>query len=157
DRTVTGIAHVADRAQFVIDLPAASDHDAARRIFTELGRSSISADMIHVSPDRIAFIAAGNEARSIEGILRELGYTFKVEENLAKVSAVGAGMHGVPGVMARVASCLCEAGVPILQTTDSHANISCLVPGTRVKDAVLALHREFQLTPAVRREKGARA
>ena len=67
----------------------------------------------------------------------------QIELGMAKVSAVGQGC-GVPGVMARVVS-LQQAGVTIYQTTDSHANISCLVRETDVEATVHALHSEFQL------------
>ena len=50
---------------------------------------------------------------------------------LAKVTLVGAGMHGVPGVMARMAEYLLDAGVNVLQTADSHTTISVLVPAER--------------------------
>lgn len=146
DRPVTGIAHVLDRIQVLVDPPA--EGEGAVQLFKELGGAGVSADMIHVSPDRIAFIVEGKILRRVERILKALGWQHKVRTNLAKVSAVGAGMHGVPGVMARVAAALQRAGVPILQTSDSHANISCLVPEERVRDAVIALHQEFHLASA---------
>lgn len=151
DRPVTGIAHVPDRTQVVVEPPA--EEGAAVRLFKELGEAAVSADMIHVAPDRIAFIVEGKASRRVERILGSLGWQHKVRGGLAKVSAVGAGMHGVPGVMARVAACLERAGVPILQTSDSHANISCLVPQARVREAVAALHEEFRLTQVAQGER----
>ncbi len=151
DRPVTGIAHVLDLTQVLVEPPP--EEGTAVRLFRELGEASISADMIHVAPDRIAFIVEGKASRRVERILGSLGWQHKVRGGLAKVSAVGAGMHGVPGVMARVAACLERAGVPILQTSDSHANISCLVPQDRVREAVVALHEEFRLGQAARGER----
>ncbi len=145
ERPVTGIAHVAGQSLVQIDVPPDGSEDAPRQVFQALGEASVSADMIYVSPDRIAFIVEGNAAKRIERLLEKLGFTVRVRSGVAKVSAVGAGMHGVPGVMGRIAASLCKAGIPILQTTDSHANISCLVPGERMQEAVLALHREFEL------------
>lgn len=144
DKAVTGIAHVSDRVQVLIT-PKEGEDDAAVRLFDRLGQALISVDMIYVSPDRIAFIAEGKEGPRIEGILQYEGFDYQLRSEVAKVSAVGAGMHGVPGVMARVTSALADTDIPILQTTDSHANISCLVPEARVRDAVLALHQEFEL------------
>lgn len=143
DRPVTGIAHVLDRAQVVVAPP--EEGEGAVQLFGALGEASVSADMIHVAPDRIAFIVEGKALRRVERILNAFGWQYEVRGSLAKVSAVGAGMHGVPGVMARVATCLQREGVPIFQTSDSHANISCLVPEERVREAVAALHREFEL------------
>lgn len=168
DRVVTGIAHVPGRVQFRI-IPGAAvpgangaihagraaaagravDADAvARRVFAQLGRAGVSADMIHVSPELLAFIVdEGNRPRA-ENVLRAAGVPYQVTGCLAKVSVVGAGMHGVPGVMARVLAALHRARTPVLQTTDSHANISCLVREADVAEALRALHDEFELGEA---------
>lgn len=68
-----------------------------------------------------------------------------IEAGFTKISVVGAGMHGVPGVMARVVGCLEKAGIGIFQTTDSHANISCLIREGDLAEAVRVLHHEFRL------------
>jgi aspartate kinase len=54
-------------------------------------------------------------------------------------------MHGVPGVMARIAATLAAAGVEILQVADSHYTISVLVDGGASRRAIGALHDEFGL------------
>ncbi|HPT83947.1 MAG TPA: ACT domain-containing protein, partial [Limnochordia bacterium] len=74
-----------------------------------------------------------------------LGLDVQINTGFAKVSVVGAGMHGVPGVMARVVNCLTAENIPIYQTSDSHANISCLVLEEHTPRAVQALYREFHL------------
>ncbi len=61
------------------------------------------------------------------------------------MTLVGAGMHGVPGVMARLAEALDEANVHVLQTADSHTTISVLVPAEDAERAVGALHEGFGL------------
>jgi aspartate kinase len=70
---------------------------------------------------------------------------YELDRNLAKVTLVGAGMHGVPGVMARMAEYLEQAGVAVLQTADSHTTISVLVKDSDAESAVRALHSGFQL------------
>ena len=51
----------------------------------------------------------------------------------------------MPGVVSRVLRALSSAGVEVLATSDSHANISCLVREGDVQPAVSALHKEFCL------------
>jgi len=51
----------------------------------------------------------------------------------------------VPGIMGRVATALARASVVIYQSTDSHANISCLVRADATAAAVKTLHDEFDL------------
>jgi aspartate kinase len=77
--------------------------------------------------------------------LDRIGLPYAVETGLAKVTLVGAGMHGVPGVMARVASALSHAEVDVLQVSDSHTTISVLVGSARKRTAIAALHQAFKL------------
>jgi len=155
DRIVTGIAHVPGRVQFRLANGGTADHDeTARRVFVQLGWAGVSVDMIYVSPEAVAFIVDRESRRRAENVLRGAGVPFSVTDGLAKVSVVGAGMHGVPGVMARVMRAMHRAQAAVLQTTDSHANISCLVRETDVERALRALHDEFGLgTRAAHRQE----
>jgi len=146
DRVVTGIAQLGKRAQVRIE--GASDFHSsgmATKIFRLLADAGISVDLIYMSPDLVAFVIDQAKVRAAQSVLTPLGLNVKIRAGFAKVSVVGAGMHGVPGVMARVVNCLESQGVSIYQTTDSHANISCLVLEEHVPRAVQALYKEFQL------------
>lgn len=146
DRVVTGVAHLSKRAQ--VKITGSVDFHSSRLapdIFQSLAKADVSVDLIFLSPDLIAFIIDEEKAEITRNVLTPLGLNVKIKTGFAKVSAVGAGMHGVPGVMARVVSALEEQGVKIFQTTDSHANISCLVLEEHIPQAVQALYREFNL------------
>lgn len=60
-------------------------------------------------------------------ILESRGFSPTVTKNCAKVSVVGAGMTGVPGVASRIVHALTNKGVQILQSADSHATIWVLI------------------------------
>jgi aspartate kinase len=143
---VTGIANLGKRAQVKIE-GAEDFHSSglATKVFQLLADAGVSVDLIYLSPDLIAFIIDQAKVETARRVLTPLGLSVKIELGFAKVSVVGAGMHGVPGVMARVVNCLEAEGIPIYQTTDSHANISCLVLEEHVPRAVQALYRGFQL------------
>ena len=146
ERVVAGIAHMVDRAKVQVH----SDTDLntsglALQIFQRLAEAQVSVDLIYLSPDRIGFIVDAEKTVLTEKVLAQLGVEAEVKAGFAKVSVVGAGMHGVPGVMARIVGCLEAKGIPILQTTDSHANISCLIHQEHLASAVSTLHREFGL------------
>jgi len=146
DRVVTGVAHVPSRVQFRLPaLDAAGVGDNTLALFAALGAAKVSVDMIDVSDAGIGFIVASADRRKTERILDATGSEYVVRDGLAKVSVVGAGMHGVPGVMARVVRALDAAGTSLFATADSHANISCLVPADDVPQVVRALHDEFTL------------
>ena len=146
DRVVTGIAHLMKRAQ--VRITGEQDFHSSRlapRVFDLLAQNGVSVDLIFLSPDLIAFIIDESKVELTRDVLTPLDLSVRIEEGFAKVSVVGAGMHGVPGVMARVVNSLERENIPIFQTTDSHANISCLVREEDVRQAVHALYREFHL------------
>lgn len=74
-----------------------------------------------------------------------MGYKPEVERECAKVSVVGAGMTGVPGVTSKIVTALSEQGVRILQSADSHTTIWVLVKNEELVTAVNALHDAFLL------------
>ncbi|MBI2915164.1 MAG: aspartate kinase [Firmicutes bacterium] len=146
DKVVTGITHIPGMAHVVVR-PENGVRGAgiALAMFERVAEKGISIDLIHVTPERVAFIVPEDRAAEVRENLSDLGMDSSVEPGFAKVSAVGAGMHGVPGVMVRVMGALSEAGVRVYETADSHANISCLVRAEDVEKAVQALHRQFDL------------
>jgi aspartate kinase len=66
-----------------------------------------------------------------------------VEEDVAKVSVVGAGMYGSPGIAATMFGALGDAGVNIEVISTSEISISCLIKESQVKEAVNAIHKRF--------------
>lgn len=146
DRLVTGIAHSKGLAQVRVrseeDL---NEEGRALRALEALARHSISLDMIHLSPETLCFVVPEERLDEAASVLKEQGFAVETRRSLAKVSAVGAGMRGIPGVMARVVRALSAEGIPIFQTSDSHANISCLVWEKDLARAVQALHTAFAL------------
>ena len=81
-------------------------------------------------------------------ILEELGYEPEVREGCAKVSTVGAGITGIPGVTAQIVQTLTDRGIQILQSADSHTTIWVLVKEDDLIEAVNALHKTFRLSKA---------
>lgn len=140
-RPVSGVTHLLNMAQVVVCPGKRSDLGFFRR----LANVGISVDMINVTGDLRAFIIKGELAVRAEQTLRDGGYDARVTSGFSKVSVVGYGMRGIPGVMANVVEALENAGVSIIQTADSHATISCLVNEQDTEAAVRALHGRFSL------------
>ncbi|MEA4882045.1 MAG: aspartate kinase [Clostridia bacterium] len=146
DRFISGVTCLGGMAQVTL---AEADFNSTGRVldvFTTLADECISVDMISVFPERIAFIVAAKQADHAIGALRGIGLAAQANLGCAKVSVVGAGMRGVPGVMSKVVRALHNTGVRILQTSDSHHSISCLVPEADMERAARALHAEFELS-----------
>ncbi|MFP4411737.1 aspartate kinase [Coleofasciculus sp.] len=132
----------------------------AARIFSILAEQAISVDMIIQSqrcrvidgiPTRdIAFTVAQAEAENAQKILQEaapiLGYgEVLLDADIAKVSIVGAGMIGQPGVAARMFAALSQHQINIQMITTSEIKISCVVNKEQGVTALQAIHQAFGL------------
>lgn len=140
-----GIAHTANVAQIRVE----GEGVGTSSIFALMAERGISVDLISVTPQQVAFTVADEVADVAIRLLDELGYQPQLRRNCAKVSVVGAGMTGVPGVMARIVTALAQEKIEILQSADSHTTIWVLVDGSHMVAAVRALHRSFCLAAAM--------
>lgn len=146
DRIITGVTHIPAMARVVVPIKEeAAEADLEVEIFRSLADAGISVDLINVSPEQKSFAIPERLADRAERVLVSLGLKPKIQRGCAKVSVVGTGMRGVPGVMANVAEALRGASVKILQTADSHVTISCLIRSEDIEKAVRALHEQFRL------------
>jgi len=105
----------------------------------------ISIDLINFFENEKIFTVEQIYYSKIENLLKAMAFDFEIVEKCSKVTIVGHGIHGVPGVMNRVVTALTKSKVNILQTADSHTTISCLVRESDIMDSVKALHDEFKL------------
>lgn len=145
DSVVTGIAHIPNRAQVHVKLNQDTELHSDSLFFTEIANRNISIDLINIFPEEKVFIIDSGDILKIEELLREKKYSFSITEHCCKVTAIGNGMRGVPGVMARIITALNREGIQVLQTADSHNTISCLVKDSDTIPAIKALHKEFNL------------
>ncbi len=143
-REVAGVAHSSGITQVVVDFPR-PDPELETALFTKLGRAGISIDLISVFPEIKIFTVKDETLNRVEEVLADLGVSYRVAGGCAKVSVVGLGMRGIPGVMARMVQALKEENITILQTADSNISISVLIRGEDLVPAVRALHEHFGL------------
>jgi len=82
----------------------------------------------------------------VEGLRAELGARgVDADEDIARVSLVGAGMKTHPGVTATMFETLAAEGINIEMISTSAIRISCVVRTGAAERAVVALHRAFHL------------
>jgi aspartate kinase len=145
----TAVSHIDEVVRIRAELPSqegTADHMAVQtRIYRAMADAGVSLDMFTPVGNALVFSIARSALEDACAVLRDLGLQFDVLDGLAKVTLVGAGMHGVPGVMARMSEYLLDAGVTVLQTADSHTTISVLVSAEDAEPAVQALHDGFEL------------
>ncbi|MBP1155950.1 MULTISPECIES: aspartate kinase [unclassified Paenibacillus] len=144
DRFVTGIAHVPGISQIRVSAKEGS-YDLQLNVFKAMARQRISVDFINVNPSGVVYTVFDYEANRAANTLMELGLTPQITSNCAKVSIIGGGMNGVPGIMAHIVEALTEEDVQILQSADSNATIWVLVQEEDMAKAVRALHKQFKL------------
>ncbi len=155
-KPVTGVAADSSQTRIVVcDVP--DKPGVSAKIFGALAQKNISVDMIIQSYARqsnstndIAFTVSLDEKEKaleiLEPIAKELGASnVHVNDDIAKVSIVGAGMVDRPGIAAEMFGALANAGINIKMISTSEIKISCLVEKDAAKDAVKLLHDAFKL------------
>lgn len=156
NKAVAGIAADLSQARIVVcDVP--DKPGAAAAVFTALAQAKISVDMIIQSyadkvanTNDIAFTICADDVDAALEVLNKLKEKWnfsKVEANtdIAKVSAVGAGMIGRPGIASKMFQALADADINIRMIATSEIKISCLVNKEDTKKAIKVLHDVFDL------------
>jgi aspartate kinase len=144
DRLVTSIAHLSNISQIKIH-GVDGQFNLQSEVFNSMAKAEINVDFINIFPNGVHYTVSNQVVDRAEALLRDLGYEPQIERNCAKVSVVGAGISGVPGVTARIVTPLSEKNIQILQSADSHTTIWILVKEKDMVDAVNILHDVFNL------------
>ena len=154
DFEIRGVAHDQKVAKVAV-LGVENVPGVAHTIFSALADSNIDVDMIVQSirniekniTDMVFTVAIDDlpEAKKVvEDVAKKvnaIGTLF--EEDVAKVSIVGAGMLGSPGVAARMFGALARADVNIDIISTSEISVSCLIKSSQLTEAVNSIHDEF--------------
>ena len=125
----------------------------AYAIFSLLARNNVNVDIILQSIGRadkkdISFTVEKKDKDEAIRLLQEhqttIGFeTIEAEDNIAKVSIVGAGMAANAGVASKMFEALYDAGVNINMISTSEIKISVLVSAEDEEKAVTAIHNAF--------------
>lgn len=155
-RPVTGVAADLTQLRIVVcDVPDVPGR--AAQIFNKLSEANISVDMIIQSYARkientndIAFTIdkadLDKTLKTLDNMKEAIGASrFQVDENIAKVSIVGAGMIDRPGIAAKMFNTLADNDINIKMISTSEIKISCLVDELDANKAIVALHKAFNL------------
>jgi aspartate kinase len=151
---VRGIAHDLDVAK--ITIVGVPDHPGiAAGIFMPLAAAGVSVDTIvqNVSIQKITdltFTVAQSQLDKAMEVVKPIALSIGAKECVSdpkagKVSIIGTGMQNAPGYAARMFDTLSKEGINIQLITTSEIRITCIIDEARVKDAVRALHRAFEL------------
>lgn len=149
---VSGVAKDKNVARLAL-VGLADEPGIAFKIFSLLAKNRINVDIILQSIGRdsskdISFTVARGDTERAKALLEEhreaIGFReIEVNEQVAKVSIVGAGMVNNPGVAARMFEALYGASVNINMISTSEIKVSVLVNERDADRAVQAIHDRF--------------
>jgi aspartate kinase len=153
---ISGIAH--DKSEAKITIVGVPDRTGvAARIFQAIADNDINIDMIvqNVSAAAtgltdISFTLPKSEGTNATQILQklqgEVGFaSILYDDQIGKISLVGAGMRSHPGVTATFFAAMAEAGINIEMISTSEIRISIICRETDLQNGVKAAHTAFQL------------
>jgi aspartate kinase len=151
---ISGVTHDTSEAKLTIrDVP--DRPGVAAEVFGGLAEENVNVDMIiqnvsEAGTTDISFTVPREDLararRATESIVGKLdARKWTVDESVAKVSLVGAGMKTHPGVAAQMFDSLAEAGVNIDMISTSSIRISAVISEDQAEQAVRALHDTFGL------------
>ena len=155
-KPVTGVASDLSQLRVVV-CDVIDNPGTAAALFNGLADANVSVDMIIQSYARkalntndIAFtIDKGDVEQTlaiVESVKEKLGYSnVFVDDKIAKVSIVGAGLIDRPGIAATMFKTLADLGINIKMISTSEIKISCIVAEDDAKKAVEGLHKVFHL------------
>ncbi|MDR1712650.1 MAG: aspartate kinase [Coriobacteriales bacterium] len=151
---VSGIAF--DKSESKVTIRDVPDRvGIAAEVFGAIAAANINIDMIVQniseggSTDISFTVPAGELARLrpvLDSAIANLGIReYLVDESIAKISVVGAGMRSNPGVAARMFKTLADNNVNIGMISTSAIRISVVIDGAQIETALAALHTAFGL------------
>ena len=153
---ISGIAH--DKSEAKITIVGVPDRaGVAARIFQSIADADVNIDMIvqNVSAAAtgltdISFTLPRSEGSRATGIVQklqgEIGFqSIQYDDQIGKLSLIGAGMRSHPGVTATFFAAMADAGVNIEMISTSEIRISIVCRQTDVERAVQAAHTAFDL------------
>lgn len=145
-RFISGITHLSNRIQIRVRLSENKNLPGYRNLLDILAKNKISLDLINIFPAHQIFTIDGSEKDKLIQVLNSHNINFTAVEDCSTIAIVGVGMVGVPGVMARIINTLVNNDIEVLQTTDSHMTIWCLIKTENLTKAINLLHKEFKLS-----------
>ena len=150
---ISGVANDKNTARIAV-IGLEDQPGVAFKLFNHLANHNINVDIILQSVGRdgtkdISFTVAKDDLQeAVATVERHRNTSLKyskidVEENVAKVSIVGAGMMSNPGVAAKMFEALYDAGGNIKMISTSEIRVTVLIDVQQTEKAVNAVHNKF--------------
>jgi aspartate kinase len=136
---ISGVTHTREETLYRVTGTTAS------QLFSALAAAGVNVDTIVQTGPEIVFSAPTDDRDAAVDVLDALAVDWSSRDDLGKVSVIGAGMKSHPGVAAKAFETLARAGIEPEVVTTSPIKIACHVRTDQVDEAVVVLHRAFEL------------
>ena len=149
---VSGVTHNDKEVKFTLfgvpDKPG-----IAGTVFGSLSEIGTNVDMIvqNVSKESItdiSFTAPSEQQKDVEDTLKNISKQldakgYDVDENIARISIIGAGMKSESGVASKMFKTLGDNKINISMISTSPIRVSCVISSNDIEKALNVLHEEF--------------
>ena len=149
---VSGVTHNDKEIKFTL-FGVPDQPGIAGTVFGSLSEIGTNVDMIvqNVSKDSItdiSFTAPSEQQSEVEEVLKQISDNlnakgFDIDQNIGRVSIIGAGMKSESGVASKMFKILGESGINISMISTSPIRVSCVINSKDIDQALNVLHEEF--------------
>ena len=154
NKAVTGVAYSKDDAKITL-LGVEDKPGVAADIFEALSKDQINVDMViqNISADGkktdLTFTTKRQDSKNAISLIKankKIKYEkMHMNDNVSKISIVGAGMVATPGITYKMFRSLADEKINILAISTSEIKISVIIDEKSTIDAVKKLHKTFNL------------
>lgn len=150
---VRGVAVDKDQAKVVVS-DIADKPGTAAKVFCALAEANINVDMIvqNVGRDGVANLTftvpqteIGKVEKTLAPVLKEIGGSVTLDDQIAKLSVVGVGMRTHSGVASTLFTALAGAGINLELISTSEIKISVVIAKDKADEAARVAHKAFKL------------
>ena len=149
---VSGVTHNDKEAKFTL-FGVPDQPGIAGTVFGSLSEIGTNVDMIvqNVSKESItdiSFTAPTEQQKDVEDALKNISKQldakgYDVDENIARISIIGAGMKSESGVASKMFKTLGDNKINISMISTSPIRVSCVISSNDIEKALNVLHEEF--------------
>ena len=149
---VSGVTHNDKEVKFTL-FGVPDQPGIAGTVFGSLSEIGINVDMIvqNVSKESItdiSFTAPSEQQKDVEDTLKNISKQldakgYDVDENIARISIIGAGMKSESGVASKMFKTLGDNKINISMISTSPIRVSCVISNNDIEKALNVLHEEF--------------
>ena len=149
---VSGVTHNDKEVKFTL-FGVPDQPGIAGTVFGSLSEIGINVDMIvqNVSKESItdiSFTAPSEQQKDVEDALKNISKQldakgYDVDENIARISIIGAGMKSESGVASKMFKTLGDNKINISMISTSPIRVSCVISNNDIEKALNDLHEEI--------------